>query len=68
MNLRKLALVTGGAGFIGSNLCEKLLESGMYDVISLDNYSTGSKNNHLSGVTYVEGDTQNIDKLIINRI
>ena len=55
-------LVTGGAGFIGSNLIEKLLEQD-YEVISIDNYSTGSKNNHHNhkGVKYVESDIRNID-------
>ena len=44
-----LAVVTGGAGFIGSHLCERLVSDG-YQVISLDNYSTGSEDNHVSGV------------------
>jgi len=48
-------LVTGGAGFIGTNLCKKLLKLG-HDVISVDNYSTGKKENHIDGVTYLEGD------------
>ena len=42
----KKALVTGGAGFVGSHLCERLLEDG-YEVISLDNYFTGDKRNIL---------------------
>ena len=52
---RKRVLVTGGAGFIGSHLCEKLLEQGN-DVICLDNLYTGSKNNirHLLGNDYFE--------------
>ena len=41
---RKRALVTGGAGFLGSHLCEKLLASG-YDVLCVDNYYTGTKDN-----------------------
>lgn len=56
-------LVTGGAGFIGSHLCEKLFQNG-HNVTSLDNYSTGSKENHIDGVVYIEGETKNIDKLI----
>ena len=57
-------LVTGGAGFIGSNLCEKLLESQNNNIYSLDNYFTGSKDNHIPGVSYIEGETRDIDSLI----
>ena len=56
-------LVTGGAGFIGSHLCEKLADDGN-EVISLDNYSTGSEKNHIDEVVYIKGETANIDKLI----
>lgn len=56
-------LVTGGAGFIGSHLCEKL-HSLNYDVYSLDNYFTGKKSNHINGVKYIEGSTSEINNLI----
>jgi len=45
------ALVTGGAGFIGTNLIKRLLKGG-HDVISIDNYSTGKKENHQDGCRY----------------
>ena len=64
MNSKKIALVTGGAGFIGSHLCEALYSSGSYEVFSLDNYFTGSKANHISGVTYIEGNSADISTLI----
>lgn len=57
----KTILVTGGAGFIGSHLCERLLKDG-HRVISLDNYFTGSKDNHVEGVEYREGHTKDIEK------
>lgn len=57
-------LVTGGAGFIGSHLCEELTKDSNNDVTSLDNYSTGNVKNHVPGVTYVQGDTREIDKKI----
>ena len=63
MSTQKLALVTGGAGFVGSHLCERLVAEG-YQVISLDNYFTGSRDNHVSGVEYREGHTKNIFELI----
>lgn len=59
MEKGKLILVTGGAGFIGSRLCARLLKDGNR-VISLDNYFAGSKDNHISGVDYREGHTKDI--------
>jgi len=56
-------LVTGGAGFIGSHLCEELVKNS-HQVTSLDNYSTGSTKNHIEGVIYIKGDTKDIFKLI----
>ncbi len=60
---KKTALVTGGAGFIGTHLCERLVKEG-YRVISLDNYFTGSRDNHVAGVEYREGHTKDIENHI----
>lgn len=62
--MKKKILVTGGAGFVGSHLCERLAKNEDYDVYSLDNYFTGSTNNHVPNVTYIEGLTSDISKLI----
>ena len=59
MGDKKLAVVTGGAGFIGSHLCERLVGEG-YEVISLDNYFTGTSENHVDGVAYRDGHTKDI--------
>jgi len=64
MNTKKIALIIGGAGFIGSHLSEKLYNSGLYDVFSLDNYFTGSVENHVKGVTYLKGNSGDISSLI----
>lgn len=64
MNKKKI-LVTGGAGFVGSHLCERLAQDPNYDVYSLDNYFTGSEANHVPNVTYIKGDTVDIAKLVI---
>lgn len=61
---KKTILVTGGAGFIGSHLCERLAKDPSNHVISLDNYFTGSKENHVAGVEYREGHTKDIEKHI----
>ena len=60
---KKLAVVTGGAGFVGSHLCARLAREG-YRVISLDNYFTGSKENHVPDVEYREGHTKDIARHI----
>jgi len=60
----KKILITGGAGFIGSNLCEALATDGFNKVVSLDNYSTGSEANHVLGVEYILGETKDIHTLI----
>ncbi len=59
----KLILVTGGAGFIGSHVCARLVGDGCR-VISLDNYFTGSRDNHVEGVDYREGHTKDIEQHI----
>lgn len=61
--MSKLIVVTGGAGFIGSHLCERLAKDG-HTIISLDNYFTGSRDNHVAGVEYREGHTKDIEKHI----
>lgn len=63
MNNQKTILVTGGAGFIGSQLCARLAKDG-HKVISLDNYFTGNRENHVAGVDYREGHTKNVEKHI----
>ena len=64
--MKNLIIVTGGAGFVGSNLIELLLEKTNYKIISLDNYSSGSKKNHINHkrVKYLKGDTSKIDKIL----
>lgn len=52
-------LVTGGAGFIGTNLIIKLLELG-HDIVSIDNYTTGSEKNHQIGVKYISEDIRHV--------
>jgi len=60
---KKIILVTGGAGFVGSRLCARLVEMG-HTVISLDNYFTGSRDNHCEGVDWREGGTKDIATLV----
>ncbi len=62
--MKKKILVTGGAGFVGSHLCERLSQNPNYEVYSLDNYFTGSEDNHVPNVTYIKGDTADISSLI----
>jgi len=61
---QKIILVTGGAGFVGSHLCERLVKDPNQKIISLDNYFTGSKDNHIKGVEYTEGETKDIEEHI----
>ena len=53
-------LVTGGAGFIGTNLIKRLLSDG-HEVVSIDNYSTGKKENEQDGCTYLEHSLESLD-------
>ncbi len=66
--MKNLLVVTGGAGFVGSNLIKSLLKEKTYNIISIDNYSSGSKGNHINNkrINYIRGETTNISK-ILNR-
>ena len=64
--MKKILVITGGAGFVGSNLIEYLLEKSSHKIISLDDYSSGSKKNHIKNkrVTYIKGHTKDINKFL----
>ena len=64
--MKNIILVTGGAGFVGSNLINFFLKKTKLKIISLDNYSSGTKKNHIKDkrVKYIKGDTSNIKKIL----
>jgi len=68
MGKLKKILITGGAGFVGTNLIDLLLKKTNYKIISLDNYSSGFKKNHIKNkrVKYIKADTKNIFLIIKN--
>ncbi len=65
---KKKIIITGGAGFVGTNLIKFLIKKTKYKIISIDNYSSGAKKNHIknSRIKYIKGKTADISKLIKN--
>ena len=64
--MKNTIIVTGGAGFIGSNLISLLIKKSHYKIISIDNYSSGSLKNHIKNkrIKYIKSDTKNINKVL----
>ena len=64
--MKNYIIVTGGAGFVGSNLIECLLSKTNKKILSIDNYSSGSKKNHFKNpnVKYLNFNTQDISKIL----
>ena len=67
--MKNLIVITGGAGFVGSNMIECLLLRTTKKIISIDNYSSGSTKNHIKNkrVTYIKEDTKNIQKVLYKK-
>jgi len=64
--MKNIIVVTGGAGFIGSNLINRLVTLKNFKIISIDDYSTGTKKNHISNkkIKYIKSNTKNIPKVL----
>ena len=64
--MKNIIIVTGGAGFVGSNLISYLLEKTSYKIISLDSYSSGTKKNHIKNkrIKYINSHTKKISKIL----
>ena len=64
--MKKYIVVTGGAGFVGSHLINRLLNKTKYKILSIDNYTSGSKLNHIKNnrITYIRAHTKNISKVL----
>ena len=67
--MKNIIVITGGAGFVGSNLISLLLKKTKYTIISIDNYSSGNKKNHIINkkVKYINGNTKNISTILKNK-
>ena len=63
---KNIVVITGGAGFVGSNLIEFFLKKTKYKILSIDNYSSGAIRNHIKNrrVSYIKGETKNIHKIL----
>ena len=63
---KNIVVITGGAGFVGSNLITLLLKKTKFKIISIDNYSTGSKKNHIldARVKYFKSETDKIENVL----
>ena len=63
---KDLIIITGGAGFVGSNLIKFFIQNTNFKILSIDNYSTGKRKNHLKNknVKYINGETKNIFKIL----
>ena len=64
--MKNILVVTGGAGFVGSNLINYLIKKTNHKIISIDNYSSGSKKNHIknSRIKYFSSHTKNISQIL----
>ena len=64
--MKKIIVITGGAGFVGTNMINYFLKKTKLNLISIDNYSSGSKKNHINNkrVKYIKADTKDISKIL----
>ena len=67
--MKNIIVITGGAGFVGTNLISFLLKNTKYKILSIDNYSTGTVKNHKKDkrVNYIKGNTKNISSILKNK-
>jgi len=65
-SMKNFLIVTGGAGFLGSNLIDLLIKKTKFKIISIDNYFSGNKKNHIKNprIKYINGQTKNISKIL----
>ena len=68
--MKNIIVVTGGAGFVGSNLIELILKKTKFKIISIDNYSSGYQKNHIKNnrVKYIKSNTRNVSKTLNNYV